>query len=357
MLRMTLGNLYHSAGRFGDAIASYEHCLRLSPGHGPARSRIASVMISQRRFAEAEELLSELIDGGDSDPVLLHNRGIAIYHQERWDDASMCFMDAAARGLQHSANFAYLARSLHHLGSMADAIDACRGWVALANDSESKSYLALLYLDTGDVDNAKPLAREVLAKHPDDINANVVNGIVSVEMQEIAAARRHFETALRHDKTNGRAWLGLGLVHLHEQEHAKAIEALENSIRIHPKNLGAIVTLGWAKLMTKDLTGAQETFEHALRVDRTFGESHGGLAAALALQREFDKAETEIKLARRLNPHGFGAEFAHAAVLAEKGERQSAVDLLTDLLKRAPREGMLPLIEQLRVHAIRKRAH
>jgi tetratricopeptide (TPR) repeat protein len=143
----------------------------------------------------------------------------------------------------------------------------------------------------------------------------------------------------------------LGIVQLYQQEHAKAIESLGHAARIFPDNPGLIVSLGWAKLMAKDPAGAEEVFEQALRVNRTFSESHGGLASALAFQRKFERAEQEIKLARRLDPGGFGAEFAETTILAVKGQTKAATDLLDRALQRAPREGMLPLIEQLRVYA------
>ncbi|HLQ26273.1 MAG TPA: tetratricopeptide repeat protein, partial [Acidiferrobacterales bacterium] len=57
LLWLNLGDLYHQAARFDQAIACYERCLLHKPGHAPARSRLASVMISLHRFDQAEKLL------------------------------------------------------------------------------------------------------------------------------------------------------------------------------------------------------------------------------------------------------------------------------------------------------------
>ena len=46
LLRLTLGDLYHQAGRMEEAGACYYHCLRQMPGDAIARGRLASVMIS-----------------------------------------------------------------------------------------------------------------------------------------------------------------------------------------------------------------------------------------------------------------------------------------------------------------------
>lgn len=354
MLRLSLGDLYHQAGKFDEAIACYKHCLLQDPGYAQARSRLASVLISQHQFAQAEEALRALIDGGDSDAALLHNLGLTLYYQERWDDAHKCFADAIARGLNNASNFAYLARALHHLGMMTEAIGAARSWMELAGDDESKSYLALLYMDDGDLAAGRKLALEVLAANPQDVDANVVAGTSSAENQNIKAARAHFETALRQDKNNGRARLGIGLVYLYEQDHARAIEALENAMRIYPKNSGIIVTLGWAKIAAKDVVGAEQIFEQALLVDRNFAESHGGLATALAFQQKTERAKEEINLARRLNPQSFGAEFAYTVILAAQGKQHAASIVFERLLEHSPKEGMLPLIEQLRIYSLKQ---
>lgn len=354
LLRLDLGDLYHRAGRTKEAIGCYEECLLQDPGCVSARSRLASVMITQHRFAEAESALRDLLSKGETDAALTHNLGLSLYYQERWDEARKCFEDAAAQGLQIPTNFAYLARTLHHLGSMPEAIDNCRRWAELAPDTASKSYLALLYMDSNDTERARQLALEVVAQAPHDVNANVVLGVSSTEKQDMAAARAHFHAVLRQEDHNGRAWLGLGLVHLYEGEHEKAIEALERATHIYAHNAGAIVALGWAKLSAKDPVGAEQVFEQAIRVDRSFAESHGGLASALALQQKIDRAREEIKIARRLNPLGFGAEFAQVTILALQGQKQAATNLFNRALERSPREGMLPLVEQLRIYTTKK---
>lgn len=351
LLRLTLGDLYHKAGRLDEANGCYAHCSLQAPGSAIARGRLASVMLSQNRFPEAEQALRALIDGGDSDASLIHNLGLALYSQKRWDEARKCFAEAIDQGLVTPDAFAYLARTLNHLGMMTEAIEAGARWTELANDNKSRSYLSLLYMDNNDAENSSRLAREVLAQDPEDVDANVVAGMASAGKQDIGPARVHFETALRQDGENGRAWLGLSIVQLYQQQHAQAVESLGHASRVFPDNPGILVTLGWAKLTANDAAGAEEVFEQALRLNRTFSESHGGLASALALQGKCERAEQEIKLARRLDPNGFGAEFAETTILAIKGQTKAATDLFDRMLQRAPREGMLPLIEQLRVYA------
>jgi tetratricopeptide (TPR) repeat protein len=351
LLQQTLGELYHQAGRFDDAISCFERCLAIDASNSKARSRLGSVLISQHRFDEAERQLRALVDTGDHDPALLHNLGLTLYFQHRFEDAAKLFAEAATGGLAAATNFAYLARSFHHLGQMTDAIAAGERWMRLAPGVDSQSYLALLHMDDGNTEAGRLLAMDVLLQDPDNVDANVVVGSSMVERQESQQARKCFETALRLDVDNGRAWLGLGLVCLYEKQHESAIDALQNAVRIHPDNAGMIVTLGWAKLTNKDPTGAQQIFEQALNVDRTFAESHAGLAASLALQMKLDRAQEEIDLARRLARNSIGAEIATSFVEAARGNRQAATDAFARALQRSPAEGLPPLIEHLKIYS------
>jgi tetratricopeptide (TPR) repeat protein len=292
-----------------------------------------------------------LVDTGDHDPALLHNLGLTLYFQHHFADAAELFAEAATGGLAAATNFAYLARSFHHLGQMTDAIAAGERWMRLAPGVDSQSYLALLHMDDGNTEAGRQLALDVLLQDPENVDANVVVGSSMVERQESEQARRHFETALEQDRENGRAWLGLGLVHLYEQQHDQAISALQNAVRIFPDNSGMMVTLGWAKLINKDPAGAQQIFEIALNVDRTFSESHAGLAASLALQMKLDRAQEEVNLAKRLDRNSIGAEVAMSFIQAAHGNQQAAADAFSRALQRSPQEGLPPLIEHLKIYS------
>lgn len=354
LLWLSLGDLYHQAARLDKAAACFERCLELDPAHAPARSRLASVLISEHRFAEAEQSLRQMIDAGETDAALFHNLGLTLFYQDRWSEARERFAEAAARGLGAPANYKYLAYALHHLGRMDDALAACRRWVELAGNADSNGYLALLEMDNGNMARARELALAVLAQHPQHVHSNIVAGSASVEHQEMRAAREHFQSVLRQQPDGGRAWLGLGLVELYEQRHAEAIEALDRAATLMPGNPGVRVALGWARLAARDVVGAERTFQEAVAVDRNFAESHGGLATAYAFQRKIDLAQSEIKIAMRLDPGGFGAVFAKTILLKLHGRDQQAKDLLARLLEQAPVEGAPTLIEQLKLYGTKE---
>ena len=72
-LLIAVGDLYHRSGRQDEPLACYERSLADDAQHALAQGRIASVMLSRHRFAEAEQALRGLLDQGEPDAVPLHN--------------------------------------------------------------------------------------------------------------------------------------------------------------------------------------------------------------------------------------------------------------------------------------------
>ena len=353
-LWMALGDLYHRAGRFEEAVASFERSLLEAPQSPAAKSRIASVLISQHRFAEAEALLAGLLQAEPQSAALAYNLGLAQFYQDKWREAQRSFDRALSLGLKTPDGFAYLTRSLHHLGRTREAIASCEQWLARAPDDQTRSYLALLEMDDGNMARAHELAQEVLARDPENLHASTVAGSYSVEQQDMEGAERFFHNVLRRQRDNGRAWLGLGLVRLYQQKHAEAIEALEEAVRLMPDNSGTIVALGWAKLAGRDARAAERTFRQAVAVDRSFAEAHGGLASALAFQSRVDEARQAMRVAQGLDRANFGGRFAQSILLKIGGRDEIAKELLARLLQQAPAPDAKPLIEHLRVYGARQ---
>ena len=353
LLWVTLGDLYHRAGRLEEALASFERSQLEAPDSPAAKSRIASVRISQHRFSDAERVLGELLRQEPENPALLYNLGLAQFYQDKHREAQANFDRALALGLKTRDNLAYLTRSLHHLGKTREAIGFCEQWLTQAPGEEAKAYLALLEMDDGNMARAHQLAQEVLSRDSENLNASTVAGSYSVEQQDMEAAEKHFGRIVGRQPQNGRAWLGMGLVRLYQQKHAEAIGALTEAVRLMPDNSGTIVALGWAKLASRDARAAERTFREAVAVDRNFAEAHGGLASALALQGRADEAQQEVKLANGLDRMNFGGRFAQSVLFKIRGSAEAATELLVKLMEQAPAPDSKPLIEHLRTYGVK----
>jgi len=322
-LSIALGDLYHRAGKFAEALACYDACLALQPEHAAAKSRSASVMISQHRFPEAELLLGTLVDDAAPDPALLHNLGLCVFYQRRWAEAGKIFARARELGLQDRQNMLYNAYSLHQQGEVQEAATMCRDWLASDANDNVDGYLAVLEMDSGEMIAASRRAEEVLQRQPDNADAALVAGMWRIEQQDIEQAQHHIATVLQVEPDSPRGWFAKGLVHMYQQEHADAVAAIETALRSTPGHVGTLVTLGWAKFAARDIVGAERVFREAIAHDGNFGEAHGGLAVSLLFLGRQQEARRETQVARRLNPNSLGAVWAQGGLLALGGRREA----------------------------------
>jgi Flp pilus assembly protein TadD len=92
--------------------------------------------------------------------------------------------------------------------------------------------------------------------------------------------------------------------------------------------------LGWIHIMRGNVLAAQLAFQRALAVDRTFGESHGGLAVIAVLQGQELNARTSIKRALRLDPQSMSAQYAQMLLLQSHGATEEARGILEAVLSR-----------------------
>jgi len=354
LLWISLGDLYHQAGRLDDAVGSFERALAAAPEDRVAKIRLAQLQLSRRDFVGAESalrrLLAEAGEGAASDAIH-HDLGVALLHQRRFEEA-LAELEGVADTKLPSV-WLYRAQAHHQRGQTRLAVEAARRWVERAPGDVAEGYLALLEFDAGEFAGARERATRVLAQDPENPDASVVLGFWLAEQQEADRARPLFEAAARREPENPRPWLGLGLVSMLQVDFPAAIGALQRAHELVPNDVGIATTLAWARLLARDLAGAEAGFRAALAIDRTFGEAHGGLAVALLALERSDEATGEIRRARLLDPMGFGHVYARAAQLALEGNAEEGTRLLTELLERRLETGV-PTVKEAIETLLRK---
>lgn len=349
-----LGDLYHKVSRFDEALSSFEKCIYYAPDNLAAHSRKASVMISSQRYSEAENIFSALRENDSSNPALLYNNALSVYHQKRWDDALAIFTQALAVNADPALCLSHMSRCQHQLGNIADAISLCEQWVEINNSTDGRGYLSLLEMDNFNKERASKLANDVLKQAPDNTDAALVAGSYFVEDQEIDRANNLFDKVLQQRPDSARAIFGKGLTMLYEQNHKMAIGFLGTAVELMPTNTGARAALGWAQITTHEFIDAKKTFQDLIAIDRNFAEGHGGLAYVYAMQNKVDLANAEIKKATRLDPTSFGAGAARGAVLGSRGKMKRSVNFLADLLEKPLGPGEKPIIDHIKVYLTKR---
>ena len=282
-------------------------------------------------------------------PLRLGHAPLVHVHTCRVACAVTALQRARTGGLREADNLRYLAYALHHTGDSAGALNVCNDWMQLAPSGNAAGYRALLQMDNGDMASAVIAARDLAAAEPDNGNANLILGLWAAERQDIDDAAHRFERLVQTEPGSSRVWLGLALVQMLRQDCPGAIGSFRQALSLDPGNVGTLVALGWAQFTQDDFTAAEETFRHAIRVERNFGEAHGGLAAALVRQNRREEARRSIALARGLDSKGFGLVYARSVLMALEGRRDQGVQLMARNLERSVRPDGRTLMDGIRV--------
>lgn len=336
-------------GEFETAQSYLSRALALQPGDVFLRHSQATLWIAQKRYAEAETLLSELISGGIDSGVVLFNLAYAKIRQQKHAEGRDILRPLLERQDAPPDTFAMLLRCLHHLREYDDAfqlIEQCQQANAL--DVAGAGVASLLYLEGGQIEQAKACAEAVLRSEPNHIEALVARGSIALSERDPEIAKPLLQRALSLNPNDGRVWSTSAFSHLLELNLDRALAEFKTAVALMPNHIGTWHGMAWCHLMKKDLAAAQQSFETAMAIDRNFGENHGGLAVVYALQGRRADAEASIERAQRLDPKNLSARYAEAVLSGEVADREAFTRLAERVLGGRSRVGGGSMADLLR---------
>lgn len=317
-----------------------EFCLRtieLVPNNPRARFLHSTLCLQQGDYPQASTLLQQLLDDGIDNPGIRYNLALSLGYSGKMleiADLLQPLMEQHLGEIPH-ASILY-ARSLYHRGEVEQARAALTAHIQRhPQSSEAIGLLAMLYLDLGDEETAASMAKHALSIDSANHEANITLASVELNQYKFASAEQQFDAILQSHPNSGRSWLGIGLVAMAQNRPADAENALQNCVTHMEAHLGSWNALGWAQLVQRKMSEAESTFRTAIERNRTFGDSHGGLACVLALDGDFEEAEHEKKLALRLDPNSYAGRFAEVLLL-QRGNKTAESQLNLEALFNAP---------------------
>ena len=347
-LRGEVADLHLRLGEFAEAHKVLEEALARWPDDAGLKSRLATVAIAQNKPAEAIELLQALRQTGADHPAVRYNLAYAMMLTERYAEAKELLLTTLgfARDVPQAALL--LARALHHLGEMDEAIKHAKSYVtAHPDDPEGHGVLALLGLDSEDEALAKDAGENALKSDPNNLYALITMGTLALAEQNGEQATGFFDRAVERHPKSGRAWSGKGLTSMLAMDLNRALEDLQRAVQYMPTHIGTWHSLAWCQILLNDLNGAQESFNTAMAIDRNFGETHGGLAVVAIMQNRLDEAPDMIRRALRLNPQSFAGRFAQS-LLVNRTDPKKAQEMIQKILSSSIEPGGEALTDVLR---------
>lgn len=300
-----------------------------------------------RRYDDAEHMIALIFERGAGDSNLRYSLALAMSMQGRHGDA---LEQLSGDAVIHDVEIAPLlkARCLHHLDRLDDAIVECSTYLSrVPRDANGHGVMALLLYDKGGQPAASRHCRTALELDPSQCEGLLVQALIQQDAREMDGALATFDRLVSAHPTCGRGWLGKALINMGQQRMAAANEDIELAIHYMPMHIGSWHVLAWILILQGDAEGAERAFRSALELDRTFAETHGGLAAVAALQGREDEARAGIRRARGLSPDVMSAVYAEFVLFQRDGRDGEARRLVEAFVNRAPKGREIPFRESL----------
>jgi tetratricopeptide (TPR) repeat protein len=303
--RLLVGVILNRLGRPGEAEEAWEAALRIDPSSVMALDWLAKARISDRQFDAAIDLLST----APRDEDLTLDLALAYSQAGQLDKAAETLNIALANTpgeLRLSAALATVYVQSHRYQDATNLLHATLE-THPHDPATELLYLRVLVLQDDD-STARPIARRLLAAHPDSFDALYLSGILESDAQEYAAAIEHLKAAVALDPNHYDARYNLGVALAHLQQNEVAREQLQKAVALDPNQAEAhfhlaqvLRALGQTAEAQTELKLYQERQQATISValSRTKASqaaqalSTGDAAHAAALYREAIDAEPQ----------------------------------------------------------------
>jgi Tfp pilus assembly protein PilF len=162
-----LGNLYAALSQPDKAILNYLAAVKIDKLFYPAKVNLAMLYNQMGRNGEAETLLREVTVSHPELSEVHYSLGLLLAEEKRYAEAAT-YLKQAARGMPARARIHYnLGLLLQYLKQDSEAETALLRAQALEPDNLDYLYaLADFYMKRNKLQQARNIAREMVARHP-----------------------------------------------------------------------------------------------------------------------------------------------------------------------------------------------
>ena len=303
-----------------------------SAASSPASTAAAQKLIQQGRLAEALRVLDPLAAQTLEPAGVEKLRGMALYQQNKLEDAAVAFGRAATQD-PHDIEAAQMQGvTLFRMGRPADAIPLLERSheqkVASAN-VDGNYVLGLCYMDTRRYDDARRAFAAQYGFPPDGAEAYLLSARLLFRREYMPAAIEAAQKAMQLSPKLPLVHELLGEIALAQSREADAIAEFEQERAINPLYGGVYDRLGDAYLRAGEYDKAQQALNRAVLLEPSSTGPYILLGKVLLKQRNAAMATMYLERARNMDPNNFMThsllgQAYRAAGRTEDAERETA---------------------------------
>jgi Tfp pilus assembly protein PilF len=250
--------------------------------HNPTRKknlsssalRVATDLYEARqRWAKMEESITKQIEADGMTTDLLRKKGVAVFQQEKDDEAKKIFVEAdrldteaksEQKGLPADAAMSQLYLLREDKDKARQSLEA-----ALKAHPNSKEVLVLsiqMRINDDKLEEAKPLAEKLLADDPSSASAKKLRATVALYLEDYPTAEKLFEELLLASPSETQNANGLALALCEQDSPEKLRRALAyatDNVQKDQTNSEYLGTLGWVLYKANQLEQAANALKQS----------------------------------------------------------------------------------------------
>jgi tetratricopeptide (TPR) repeat protein len=153
----------------------------------------------------------------------------------------------------------------------------------------------------GDIFMARKMYREALdiySQAPESASRFNKIGIAYHQLQDLTAAKRNYEHALRIDAAFGEARNNLGTIYYSQKNYKRAIKEYKRALRAMPQSASVYSNIGTAYFSRQDYKRAADSYQLAVNLDPDVFERHSSYGTIMQERSITERAKFHYYLAK-----------------------------------------------------------
>ena len=329
-----------------EALADLQRIDKAVPDHPLSLYLQAVMKVRERKFDEAEGLMTRTKGALGNFPPALLLQGVIAYERNNFQQAQTYLQDLLRVAPNHSLARRLYAATLLRTGDPDGAIQAAKP--LLEKNTQDGRLLALVasaYARKGEFDEAETYLQKAVAVDPDQSALKTQLAMTRVAQGENTEALRDLDAVLQDDPKSMQALMMSALVKMRGGNFKEALTAADRLVKAYP-DLGIGYNMrGAAYLGLNKIKEAETNFRAAIAKKPNYHEARRNLAQILVADKKYVEARRELM--RALEADGQNAKTLMA--LSELARLEKKPQERIDWLKKAVATNRTEMAPRLRL--------
>ena len=295
---------HYNRRQFALAESFISEVLEVDPQSWRMRLYLARIRIRQRRWWEADRLITDLLHERPNDPGALHASGWRLLREDRYEEALDIFTSLLAARSDHSASFRDAADCLYRMNRIPEALELLQRAKSIESDNPFILDLeARIYQEEGEYEKALRAADLAVVRNPSSwsLRRRRAQILSALGRKDVAVGEAYEAVRLNPEDFTAQHTLVSLLLDAGQQDsavpHVRSLEKL--AINSHQRQIAAH-SLAHALYLSGNLSKSVEILESQIRRGANLAANYGLLAqvrlAEHSLIGDYSLASAQITL-------------------------------------------------------------